>query len=778
MKKIFLGIILFILVSPLSGQQKANYKLADKFFITKMGSVIFSRDVKPSFLKESDKFWYTYKTSKGKNYYFVDPKSGKQCLLFDPVKLAEQLSEITFKPYNNKDLNIIPNFTKDGKNFRFQVDGKNLEYNLSSGKCRIVPKEEQNTTDPLKKANNRTSILYSLSPDKSLVVFSKNHNIWLRKSDEPDSLAVQLTDDGCRDFSYSDDDEGENTRVFTTKARWIKGQNRLYVLRMDKRGIGTLPVVETLSGRPRLTNNSFGSSKYMMPGDKAVLHYELSLLDAETRTVTKVNLDKWHDQKVTLLHVSADNRYLYIQRMRRTCDELDICKVDTRTGEVSVILNETCKPYFNDRMQTIAFINNDQEFLWRSERTGWGHYYLYSADGIFRSAVTSGSWTAGEIVRIDTIKRELYLQGYGREENRHPYYAHLYKASLDGNGTVKLLTPEDANHKVTMFPSGNYFIDTYSRVDLAPRSVLRNKNGKLVCELAQADLTALYAMGWKMPERFTIKAADGVTDLYGVMWKPFDFDSTRHYPIISYVYPGPTQDALPVDFSITGNDNCALAQVGFIVVNIGHRGGTPLRGRAYHTFGYGNLRDYPLADNKFALEQLADRHPFVDINRVGIFGHSGGAFMSVAALCTYPDFYKAAVATSGNHDNNIYNQAWGETFHGVHEEVKKGKDSTVTFTSKIPTNMELAKNLKGHLLIVTGEVDNNVHPAHTYRMVDALLKAGKHFEMYVLPGQNHMYKGAADVFMRRKLWFHFAKHLLGDYTAESFSDMDEFNQLK
>lgn len=775
MKKVLLGIILFMFVVSLFGQQKANYRLADKFFITKMGNIVPSRDVKPGFLKDSDKFWYTYKTCEGKNYYFVDPKSGKRQILFDPVRLAEQLGEITNKAYNSKDINIVPSFTEEGKNFRFQLEGKTIEYSLASGKCRVVPKEELEKNALPKKTGNGISSVYSLSPDKSLIVYTKDHNLWLKKSDEPDSLSVQLTADGCRDFSYSDDDEGENARVFTTKARWIKGQNRLYVLRVDKREVGTLPVVETLSGRPRLLKNSFGSSKYMMPGDKAVLHFELSFIDAGSRVVTKVNLDKWRDQKVQLLHVSADNHYLYIQRTKRTCDELDLCKVDTYTGEVTVILHETCKPYINDRMQAIRFLNDDQEFLWWSERTGWGHYYLYSSDGTFRRAVTSGAWTAGEIMRIDSVKRELYVLGYGREENRHPYYAHLYKASLDKVGTVKLLTPEDANHKVTMSPSGKYFIDTYSRVDLAPHSILRDKNGKLVCELAEADLTALYATGWKMPERFMVKAADGVTDLYGVMWKPFDFDSTRHYPIISYVYPGPQQDALPVDFTITGNDNCALAQVGFIVVTIGHRGGTPIRGHYYGTFGFGNLRDYPLADNKFALEQLADRHPFVDISRVGIFGHSGGAFMSVAALCTYPDFYKAAVATSGNHDNNIYNQAWGETFHGVSEEVK-GKDTV--FTVKIPTNMELVKNLKGHLLIVTGEVDNNVHPAHTYRVVDALLKAGKYFEMYVLPGQQHMYKGAADVFMRRKLWFHFAKHLLGDYTAESFSDMEEFNQLK
>ncbi len=211
-----------------------------------------------------------------------------------------------------------------------------------------------------------------------------------------------------------------------------------------------------------------------------------------------------------------------------------------------------------------------------------------------------------------------------------------------------------------------------------------------------------------------------------------------------------------------------LAQLGFIVVAMGHRGGSPMRGKFYHRYGYGKLRDYPLADDKYAIEQLADRYAYIDLSKVGIFGHSGGGFMSTAALCTYPDFYTAAVSSAGNHDNNIFNRGWSEIYHGVKETAKKvkgkdGQDSTVyTYSCKVPTNMELAKRLKGHLLLVTGDMDKNVHPANTLRMVDALIKAKKNFEMIVLPGNGHGFGGKAEAFFERKLWYHFAKYLLGD----------------
>ena len=346
------------------------------------------------------------------------------------------------------------------------------------------------------------------------------------------------------------------------------------------------------------------------------------------------------------------------------------------------------------------------------------------------------------------------------------------------------MSPEDGQHKAIFSKSRKYFIDTYSRVDMEPRFVLKDNNGRVIIrDLAKVDVRRAYEMGWKAPERFVVKAADGLTDLHGIMWKPADFDPNKKYPIISSVYPGPFFEYVSTSFSLDDSYNMKLAQLGFIVVSMGHRGGSPMRGKFYHRFGYGNLRDYPLADDKYAIEQLADRYPFIDISKVGIFGHSGGGFMSTAALCTYPDFYTAAVSSSGNHDNNIYNNGWVEIHHGVREKKEVVRDSAngdhevSKFSVKVPTNMELAKKLKGHLLIVTGDMDKNVHPAHTLRMIQALIEAEKNFDMLVLPGQGHGYSGA-DTFFERKLWYHFAKYLLGDTTADHYGDIMEYKGIE
>lgn len=747
--------------------QKANYKLAEKFRKGNPEKTVFSEVVKPHFVGKGDSFWFSYQTTSGKNYYWVNPAEGKRRLLFDPGQMAAFLSEQTGKPCEAEALNLFPQFAEDGKSFRFMAGGLQFEYVLATEKCREVPRETGQTARGGRAADRKKSFHNTWSEDSAYIAYAYRHNVYVCKADEPDSAAVALTTGGEKGFSYSNDPDSEEGRVYSTMAQWLNGTHRLWALRTDNRLVEPLVLLPALSGRPKPKY----IPHYAMAGDKNVSQYVLELLDADAQTVTEVNIGKWKDQKILTTQATRDGRYLYIVRAPRTRDELEVCRVNTETGKLEVLLNEVCKPYYNDYHVELKLINDDKEFLWWSERTGWGHYYLYAADGRLKGATTTGEWMANSIVRVDEKRRELWVMGHGREKGRSPYYGHLYRARLDGDGRVELLTPEDANHQVTVSPSGKYFVDTYSRVDLAPVSVLRNSRGKEICRLAETDLSGLYAMGWKMPERFTVKAADGVTELFGNMWKPYDFDSTKQYPIISYVYPGPALDAMEVDFTVSGNYNAALAQVGFIVVNFGHRGGTPLRGRDFRTFGYGNIRDFAVADDRCALEQLAARHSFIDINRVGIFGRSGGGFMTVAAIGTYPDFYKAAVAGSGNHDNRIYNDVWTETYHGVKE--VKDKDGNVSFKFEVPTTMELAKHIKTPLLLFTGDMDNNVHPAQTIRLADALMKAGKQFEMYILPGEKHAYQGEKDVFYRRKMWIHFAKHLLNDYRAVEVVDMDE-----
>jgi dipeptidyl aminopeptidase/acylaminoacyl peptidase len=344
--------------------------------------------------------------------------------------------------------------------------------------------------------------------------------------------------------------------------------------------------------------------------------------------------------------------------------------------------------------------------------------------------------------------------------------------NFDGSG-LRLLNPGEFEHDMSMNDNSKYFVNTYSRVNTAPKSALYNTEGRKIMDLETADLSNLFAAGYKFPQVFKVKADDGITDLYGVMYKPFDFDSTKKYPVIAYVYPGPQTEAVNKAFGRGFDRIDRLAQAGFVVITVGNRGGHPSRSKWYHNYGYGNLRDYGLADKKATIEQLADRYSYIDINKVGIHGHSGGGFMSTAAMLVYPDFFKVAVSSAGNHDNAIYNRWWSEKHHGVKEVV--GEKGDTSFVYAIEKNPELAKNLKGKLLLFHGDVDNNVHPANTIRMVNALIKANKRFDMMLLPGQRHAFGDMTEYFFWR-MTDYFSEHLLGDTQSSADTDIYQMNR--
>ena len=756
-------VLLSLLLFTLGGeaQQKANYKLAEKLRNVSFGSLIgkYSMSVFPKQINDTDKFWFEFTTEEGKNFYFVDPAKGEKRLLFNNTDIAQGVSLITRKGYNEKDLRISNmEFSKDLTKMTFSMDGR-YEFDFKTKKVQALEKKDHSEEDD--------EVIYSwmtFSPDRKYILYAKGHNLYIRgnKAKGVDTTEVQLTTDGEKYYSFARDPEDDQKDEAETNARWFKDSRHIYVVREDSRKLKDMFVINSLTKRPTLE-----TYRYEMPGEKDLCQYELWIIDIEKKTANRVSADKWTDQYIQVLQPGEKGDKLFFQRFKRTWDEVDICVVNTETLEVKELIHEVDKPYRDYHMQNTVILNDGKDILFRSERTGWGHYYHYDGEGRLKNVITSGPWVAGQVAAIDTVGRAIYLYGFGREKGVDPYYYMLYKASIDKEG-VTLLTPENAQHGASFLSSKRYFVDTYSRVDMEPKIVLKNNQGKVIMELAKPDTRRLKELGWRAPERFTVKAADGLTDIYGIMWKPADFDPNKKYPIISSVYPGPFFEYVNTSFRVDDSYNMRLAQLGFIVVSMGHRGGSPMRGKFYHRYGYGKLRDYPLADDKYAIEQLADRYAYIDLSKVGIFGHSGGGFMSTAALCTYPDFYTAAVSSAGNHDNNIFNRGWSEIYHGVKEAVKTvkgkdGQDSTVyTYSCKVPTNMELAKRLKGHLLLVTGDMDKNVHPANTLRMVDALIKAKKNFEMIVLPGNGHGFGGKADAFFERKLWYHFAKYLLGD----------------
>jgi dipeptidyl-peptidase-4 len=397
--------------------------------------------------------------------------------------------------------------------------------------------------------------------------------------------------------------------------------------------------------------------------------------------------------------------------------------------------------------------------------------YLYDENGKLKNQITSGTYHVENILGIDDAKRIVYFSANGKENGEDPYYVHAYKVNFDGTG-LKLLNPGEYEHGMSINDSKSYFVDNYSRVNTVPKSALYAADGRKVMDLETADLGSLMSTGYKFPQTFKVKADDGITDIYGVMYKPFDFDSTKKYPVIEYVYPGPQTEAVNKAFSRGMDRTERLAQLGFIVITMGNRGGHPARSKWYHNFGYGNLRDYGLSDKKACAEQLADRYPYIDVERVGIHGHSGGGFMSTAAMLVYPEFFKVAVSSSGNHDNSIYNRWWSEQHHGVKETITDKGDTS--FLYNIEKNQDLVKNLKGHLMLSTGDIDNNVHPGNTTRVANALIKANKRFDLVILPGQRHGYADMTEYFFWRMADY-FTEYLMGDRTARSV-DISEMNR--
>ena len=758
-------LLLFICISLYSSGQKADLKSAEKFRSDNLASTYGDLSVNANWIEESDIFWYSFKTSSGKNFWYVNAAARTKRPMFDSRYMAAELRKLTHHPYNELDLPVteIKFEKKSTTKFTFKVDSIKFLYDINTQKLILK--------DTVRKKDEKP-VWATYSPDSTLFAYAKNHNLFLMKAKDKDSVEIQLTNDGERYYSYARNSEDTSkNKKRRANVDWFKNSKKLYVEREDERKVKDLFVIDVLAQpRPKLE-----TYRYSMPGEEFVPQSELIVFDATTKKRVNVDLKKWKDQTINVLwssQKSADK--LIVMRKDRLLKNVDICLVNTEDGAVSVLFSEETWPYFNDEYTRLSVLNEGNDIIWWSERTGWGQLYLYDGTGKLKNQITDGWFVTGRIERIDTLGRVVYFEAFGKETDVHPYYSMKYKASIDKGG-MTLLTKEPANHSFSMSKSNKFFVDTYSRVDMAPKAVLRDNSGNIITDLETADLSQLFKTGWKMPETIIVKAKDGVTDLYGVMYKPFDFDSTRKYPVISYVYPGPQTESVPYSFTVSGGKNVALAQLGFIVVNFGHRGGSPMRSNYYHTFGYNDLRDYALADDKYGLQQLADRFKFIDINRVGIYGHSGGGFMSTAAILSYPEFYKVAVSSSGNHDNNIYNQWWGETHNGVTQVEKSNKsrgtekdslnkktEVEIKFKGTVNKNQDLAKNLKGYLLLVHGDIDNNVHPGNTLRVVDELIKANKRFDFMMIPGQRHAY-GTAVPYFDRLMWYYFAEHLLDDY---------------
>ncbi len=804
MKKVLFLCFAALLCCVAASAQEPNYALADQFSAKKVNAMVFSTSIRPNWFKNSDKFWYSWKDSQGTKYYIVDPVARTRTEAFDMERLAMEISAIVKDPFDAQHLPLRKLELKDDSKFTFEVQStemvekkekKKADADTANAKPKGKPQKEKKvyrfeyiiaTGQLVDVTENEEEKDYPrwacISPDGTKAVYSKGYDLyWMTMEDvkklmedEKDSTVVdhRLTFDGTKEFywggsNYRGVEMKDTTERRANYVNWSPDSKHFAVEKYDMSQVKELWVINSVA-QPRPTLQTY---KYQMPGEPGPVNH-LYLFNMADESFRQINISAYKDQDTELLSRTDRNAYryddwrksvwmgdndgFYMMRRSRDLKRADLLRVNVAEDSARVVVHETLNTYVEVRNP--RFINNGKEVIWWSERNGWAQLYLYGADGTLKRQITNGAFHVEDVLAVDEATRTIFFLAMGVNKDENPYNGHVYRIGLDGSGMKQLDVADYNAYSNSFSDDAKFFVSNYSRVDATPEVALFDATGRQVMHLHQADFSQLLAAGYQFPTPFKVKAADGVTDLYGYMYKPFDFDSTRVYPIIDYVYPGPQTEGNNEAWSRGFTRTDRLAQIGFIVITVGQRGGHPNRSKWYHNFGYGNMRDYPLEDHKYAVQQLASRYKFIDINRVGMHGHSGGGFMSTAAILKYPDFYKAAVSCAGNHDNSIYNRWWSEQHHGVLEEVSASGDTT--FKYSVAKNQDIAGNLKGHLLLVTGDIDDNVSPSNTIRVVNALIRANKRFEMLVLPGQRHGFGDMNEYFFWRMAdWY--SEWLLG-----------------
>ena len=780
---------------------KPNYELAERFSPNKVRRLVPQTAVHPHWFKGDTKFWYEWRTVDGANYYIVDPASGKQQLMWSMDELAEKVTLATGDAFDAQHLPIRNIELKDDNRVLFDIcpddvrvkpndyprlddEGKpvvhHFEWNIAKGELTQFEEREK-----------RYPEWANVSPDGRIAVYQKNNNLYYMTTEDVEKLLKDAKDSTIVEHAITTDAVESNAyHWFEDCIEQIKEDDRVRVLLQwspDSKHFATVRsytemledfwVINILKKRPELF-----TYKYQMPGEDSPI-FKLEVFNTETMERKEVAMDKYEQQMLFICpqpHThkagydrpyrmvwQGDNESFYVLRQSRDIKRVDLCKVNIASGEVKEVVHEEMNTSIEYRYPYTA--NGGKEVIEWSERTGWAHLYRYAEDGTLINQITKGAWHVSDVLGVDDSRKVIYFTATGYNKDENPYYLHLFRVNFDGSG-LKQLDPKGFNGQFSLSDDCRYFTTTYSRVDTAPVSELYTTDGRKLLTLQEVDMEPLFATGYKFPEPFVVKSADGVTDIHGVMYKPYDFDPTKKYPIIEYVYPGPQTEAVEQSWFIHLNRTDRLAQLGFIVITVGNRGGHPDRSKWYHNYGYGNLRDYGLADKVVAAQQLAARYDYIDITRVGIHGHSGGGFMSTAAILMYPDFFDVAVSCAGNHDNNIYNRWWSEKHHGIREKVTE--DGETIFEYHISENPEIASRLKGNLLLVHGDIDENVHPGCTLRVVDALIRANKRFDMLLLPGQRHGFGDMNEYFFWRMADY-FSEHLLGE--RETTTDIPQLN---
>ncbi|HXJ07386.1 MAG TPA: DPP IV N-terminal domain-containing protein [Candidatus Acidoferrum sp.] len=728
----------------------ADYKRAERFMAYNTRPLVF-HDVRAKWLP-GDRFWYRDGAPEGFEFVIYDAAHGTRQPAFDHARLAAALSAAAGTTYNAAHLPFMTfEFSKDEKSISFQVKSEHWMCDLEANRC----------TAKAKPSKGEAAAPEELSPDGKTAAFIRDYNLWMR--DVASGKERQLTTDGVKDFGYATDNAGwiHSDRPILL---WSPNSKKIATFQQDQRGVGEMYLVETKVGHPVLQ-----AWKYPLPGDAVITTIQRVIINLDGPKVIRLRMPA--DQHRTTLcddvecrgsdwddvEWSPDATHLAFVSTSRDHKHEQLRVADAATGAVREVLEETAATQYESGWGRVNwhYLPGSNEVIWFSERDNWGHLYLYDLlTGRLKNQITSGEWVVTQLLHVDEKNRMLYFLANGREKGENPYFAHLYRIGFDGKN-LALLTPEDGNHEVSFSTSGHYFFDSYSKPDVPAVAVVRDDSGKLLSTVAKTDISKLVGAGWQPPVPIKVKARDGVTDIYGLLYKPSQLDPTKKYPIINNIYPGPQGGSVGFwGFASSRGDTQALAELGFVVVQIEGMG-NPLRSKKFHDFYYGNMGDNTLPDQIAGMRELAQKYSWIDIDRVGVYGHSGGGYATADAMFRYPDFFKVGISESGNHDNREYEDDWGERYQGL---LVKNPDGTSNYDDQ--ANQNIAKNLKGHLLLAHGTMDDNVPPYNTLLVVDALIKANKDFDLLLLPNQHHGY-GSETLYMTRRRWDYFVRYLLG-----------------
>ena len=684
----------------------------------------------------------------------------------------------------NKHLNNVLTYQKwdDEEIFHYKVRFKEKTESFTINLKSLEKTDNNHTTKIETKKNiqvvkkNRNEFL---SPNGKLAAYIEDFNLWIRNTKT--GKRIQLTFDGEKDYGYATNNAGW-IQSKGPVLKWSPKSDKIATFRQDARGVGEMYLTTTNVGHPKLQ-----AWKYALPGDEKIFEIERLIIDIKSKKIIKLKMKNDFQRSTTTDHIagrggelldtqwSEDSSKLAFISSSRDHKEAHLQIADSKTGNVYSLHKENVDTYYESgvRSENWKVLFDSNEFIWYSEKDNWGHIYLYDLNTKkLKNRITSGNWLVRKVMHIDNDKREIIFTAGGKEKG-NPYHVYMYKVNFDGNN-LTCLTPEKGTHSINPSPNWNYFVTTYSTTKNAPKSILKDRDGKTLFQLSTSNTDELKENGWQEPIEFNVKARDEKTNLYGLLYLPSNYKKNEKYPVLNYIYPGPQSGSVGnYSFMVARRDFQALAELGFAVVAVDAMG-TPGRSKSFHDAYYGNMGDNGLPDNIAAIKQLSKKYTSMDLTKVGIWGHSGGGFASTGALLRYPEFYDVAVSSSGNHDNRNYEADWGEKWQGLMQPVDLNiEDNNSEYDSRktnydSQANQLLVENLKGKLLIAHGMLDDNVPPSNTMLVVDELIKANKDFDLILFPNKRHGYGDLSNYMMRRK-WDYFVKHLKGVEPPKEFS---------